>query len=213
MKTTKQKSLKSAVSDAKKASEKRHGVIENIIEKEFNITLTDAESKELSKRAFALTQAADGIEKELAEITKQKREEIKTKWNEAVALLKSIDEGFVSRMVEVKMIKNFEAKSVQYIDTKTDKLIEERAMTADEMQMPLPLDKPKATKKREEPKPMTGAQKAYAKAERKLQKNIDAGKDDIADSIKEETNRKTKRSAVDGPSSGSGLYAGPTGTA
>lgn len=180
------------------------GTVTEKLKKEFTFPLTQSDRADLGSKAADLSGQIAKEYAELDEIKKEKTAAIRAKEAERDNFLAIIRARKENRVVEATVIRNFEAKLVQY--WYQGKLLEERAMTADECQMPLPL---KGRKKPEtEKKEMTGAQKTYAKAKGKLEKRIaeeeklkGAG-NEIADSIKEETNRKTKRSAVDGPSSG-----------
>ena len=164
------------------------------ITKEFTFKLNDKEVADRGRAAGKLRREINALVAELEEIKAERTAAIKAKAAERDHHLSVIDDGKENRLVEVEMRKNFEAKLIQYYFKGA--LLEERAMSPEEMQMALPL---KAKKKAKEKEP-TGAQKTYAKAKgtAHASSNGKAKENDVAATIREETSRKTKRSAVDG---------------
>lgn len=163
------------------------------LNKEFVFNLAQAEIAKMASEAANID--AERIEREVERATKNKEmlAGIQDLESKRATLLAKIREKKEARVVEVTQVMNYDAKLVQY--WYQGKVLEERTMTADELQAELPLK----TKKKREKEP-TGAQKTYAKAKgAPVAESKANGKDhDIQSTIRAETGRRTKRSSVDG---------------
>lgn len=158
------------------------------VTKDFIFKLTEAEFAEKGRNAAALAGEVAELELQFAEVKENHKAKIQAREaarDEALALIRAKEE---SRTVDAIMVKNFDEKEIQYFYA--GELIESRTMTYDELQDEFDVA-PKTGRAKKQPiKDSTqGLSGKVAKGE---------GENEIADVIKLETGRTTKRSAVDG---------------
>lgn len=165
------------------------------LSKEFAFPLNDEEQKLMLKNISQLMLERDEREMEFKRQKKHYDNQQEATIKEISRIAVVARDGKENRLVECEMRKDFASKLIQYYFQ--GKLMEERAMTPEEFQMSLPLKT--KSKKKSLRKELTGAEKTYLKAKGTPHAtgNGKAG-NDVADTIKQETSRRTKRSAVDG---------------
>lgn len=161
------------------------------LDKEIAFTLTTLEYAEKAKMVGELTGEIETLEQEKKEFDAAQSQKIKERYERLSAIGKVVREKKEVRLATVIMKKCFETNTVEFWhseDGKNYELVEERAMEAAERQMDLDdagvaiLPPAKAVK----------AKKMKPKVTK------DESENEIAQEIRSETNKKTKRSAVDG---------------
>jgi hypothetical protein len=157
------------------------------MEKEFSFELTEKETAHKGLEAAALAKECAEIERDFDRVKKEFSARIKDRESRRDELLTVIDEQKELRTVEVLMTKDFNSKLVQFWFK--NKVLEERAMTQQELQMELDLAAKEKAK---------AAAKTARKHSNKRMNDDDAeGASDISGVIRSETSRRTKRSSVD----------------
>lgn len=157
----------------------------------FMFKLNMREFAEKGKTAAGLSKEIAGIEAEFEEVKDTFKARIKDREAKRDDLLAVINAGEEKREVESTMVMDYDAGKVRYFFE--GEMIEERKMTDDERQLQMPL-KTGADGK------TTTTEKSSKRQKLSEVKHSDlAGKDDeIKSVIRQETNKVTKLSAVDG---------------
>ena len=155
--------------------------------KEFEFKLTRAELADKAEEMSALDGECIGLEREFDKVKKDftaKIRDCEVKRHVISAVVRNKSEV---RAVEVTMTKDFASKLVQFW-FKGD-VLEERAMTQQEMQLELDLRANKGKKK------LTNREKDAVKSGKAAR--AEAPAEDISGVIRAETSRRSKRSSVD----------------
>lgn len=164
---------------------------ERTLMKEITFSLSDKEKAELGKKAGEVDREILILNEEFKDVKDDYKRRIGAKALELKSLLKASREGKQERMVEVLEVKDFDAVKVKYM--LKGKVVLERDMEWAERQTEMKVD-------------TNGKSKKTAKDDvrAKMATSVDSGasglngtSDDVKDVIKEETNKKTKKSAVD----------------
>jgi len=154
------------------------------IEKTFAIKLTKDRKAELLDRRVVLENQIEELQKE----AKKKADEFKNLIHPLETELDNISEvaraGEEDCMVKCECQMDFLNGEVRYVHD--GKILEKRSMTTDEYQLEIHVSD-RARNRGMKDMPKVDEKKADAQGE------------DIAQAIREETNKKTKNSAVDGP--------------
>lgn len=153
------------------------------VTKEFMFKLTEKEKSALGEKGA-------GVHANI-KVTEANFKEVKSNWAAKIKDLKAqedvislaITEGLEKRVVDAVMVKDYELNEIKYFVS--GELIESRDMTESERQAELHEQK--------------GVKRAVKQKLAKVE-TAATPDEDIAKAIKEETTKKTKRSAVDGPS-------------
>lgn len=163
------------------------------VSKGFEITLSDAEIKEVAAKGAALHMNYENTLMNFNELKKEWGAKLKTLAAQHAETQYAITAGKEKRVVDAIMVKDYDTKEVTYFvegDGTWDKM-ETRTMTAEEVQMELdefnkkqPRAKKQAIKKGASENNLSGMGKT--------------SDEEIGEVIKMETSRRTKRSAVDG---------------
>lgn len=171
------------------------------VTKEFLFKLTDAEVNEKGKVAAKARAGAAKLELQFEEVKDGWKAKIKVQENLRDAALDVIHAGEEKRTVDCVMVKNFNEKKVEYWFE--DKVLDTRPMTADELQVDMPLDSKRGQKARAVAQKLQKGDgkppKADPVAEAHAAANGNGKFSDIADVHQMETHRASKTSAVDGP--------------
>lgn len=178
-------SSKKKTSKKKAAGKKANRIEKKTITKEFWNPLTDKELSAVGKEAGQLKAQINTRETALKNYNKERKAEIAELELEFSDLCSVLVAGKRKEEIECEMVKDFAKKTVRYM--KGRKILEEREMTTEELQTSFNVsDKPV------EPKPEDKEDgPIFAGAE-------DDGTDkDVSDVIAQETNKRTKTSAVD----------------
>jgi hypothetical protein len=161
-----------------------------MVHKDIEFPLTEKEFSTKGKEAAKLSKEVNSLEDQFDEKKKEWSTKIKDREVKRDEILSVIHAGKEIRRVEVMMEKDYNAKEIRYHFE--GKVVEIRAMTKDELQMEIDFQK--------------NVQRAKA-LKNKIQGKHKDGEgvpavdktSDIGSVIAEETNRRTKLSAVDGP--------------
>jgi hypothetical protein len=154
-----------------------------IVSKTFEFALTQEESDNLGKKAASISMNILATELNFKEVKADWNAKIKTMKAERDTLSKAITDGKEERTVDAVLVKDYTAKEIKfYFD---GAVIEARTMTTEESQMELEEHLKKQSRGK--------------KQKLQLVKNTNGNEaeSEIGDVIKEETSRRTKRSAVD----------------
>lgn len=161
------------------------------ITKEFEFPLTEKDRSNKLDELAALHGEVEELEVELSEVTGALKFKIKERYELASKIAKTVRDGKETRAAEADMIKDYPAASVRFMVDGV--MVEERAMTPEELQLPLPEMPKKKTKTADD-----GRLEDAAKAEATKKKTKVVQLHPMEEHIREETGRKTKRSSVDG---------------
>lgn len=155
--------------------------------RELTIDLQPDEYVTIAKEAAELNKEIEVVDQEFTAVRVQYRERLE-KLNGAMdSLLSKIREGKRTEVVECKEIRDYaEGKVSYFID---EKLVEERAMTGDELQKDL-----FARNQQQD----TPSDAEFEKKGKDLFEES-AKPSDVQDVIREETSKHTKHNSVDGP--------------
>lgn len=156
--------------------ENEDGVVNRLTRNTLRFTLSQKEYAEKAKKMAELDQAAMQAEKDFETIKEDHKGKIAAINRARYNLSRVVSDGFEDRNVECIEVLDYRDKSVKY--TFNGEIMLERAMTTEELQADLNL---KARKK------ITP-----------LGHDRESG-NDVAQTIREETNAKTKHTATDGP--------------
>lgn len=178
---------------SEKKSDKKSKAVntERTIMKEITFTLSDKDKAELGKRAGAVDKELADLKEEFADVRKDFKSRIDLKDRELKNLLRASRDGKEERMVEVTEVKDFDAVKVRYMFK--GKVVLERDMEWAERQTEMKVDNGKSKKSAKDD---VRAKMASPVAGGVSGPSVN-GRADVSDVIKEETNKKTKKSAVD----------------
>lgn len=163
-----------------------------LVTKEFMFKLTDAEAKDRLQAAGALHEEIQQLMEKFAEVKKTWNEKIKARTASRDEILVAGNSGEEKRTVEAIMVKDFNAKEIQFWFDGA--MIEQRAMTDSECQMEVNFSKEekKARGTRQKLKHADPVEAAHAAAQ--------AGEAEDIDNVRRlETSRHSKHNALDGP--------------
>jgi hypothetical protein len=173
---------------AKKAAPKvKKDPVGTTVTKDFVFKLTEAEFAEKGRNAAALAGEVAELELQFAEVKENHKAKIQAREaarDEALAIIRAKEE---TRTVDAILVKNFDEKEIQYFYA--GEVIESRTMTYDELQDEFDVAPKTGRAKKQKIDSTQGLSGKIANGE---------GENEIADVIKLETGRTTKRSAVDG---------------
>lgn len=162
------------------------------VTKEIDFKLNMVEFAEKGKEAARLCKEIRDLDIQFDGVKQEWKAKIQDREAKRDDLLTVIHAKVERRSAETVMVKNFESKEIEYYHQADGEwtIVERRTMTESELQTEMKLDekKTKGKKTKDTPKhdPVAAA---HAN-----------GKDnDVAGVLKEETSRRTKSSAVDGP--------------
>ncbi len=166
-------------------------IVGQAVTKEFMFKLTQAETADKGLEMARLDGEIMDLEKEFSKVQAAHRAQVKDREVRRHELSAVVREGVEKRMCEATMAKDFSQRLVQYY--LEGRLIEERSMTEEECQMELDMiaqqTETKSAKEARAVKLVKGGKARPKKVE---------PENELDDHIRKETNRRTKRSAVDG---------------
>lgn len=160
------------------------------VSKEFEFNLTRDEIHDMGVEMAKLDHGIGELDTQFDEVKKAWKAKIDAAEAKRKDISSVVHAKKQKRTVEAILVKDFEAKEIQYWFE--DKIIESRAMTAAEAQVEMNLKEPKGAKKQKlhvVKDPVAEAHKTEEQAKQ----------EDVAGVIAAETNRRTKSSSVDGP--------------
>lgn len=160
------------------------------VSKPIAFDLTEKEFSEKGQEAASLSKEVRSLVGEFEGIKEDWKAKIKDREAKRDELLTVIHAKKEVRTVDTVMVKDFASKIVQYWFE--GEVVEERAMTENEVQMEMELRAPKSVEKK------TRVRNVKDPVEEAHQTEVQTQQSDVADVIKEETGRRTKLSAVDG---------------
>jgi hypothetical protein len=173
---------------------KDNTTMERKVQREMRFDLTEAEKDSMVTKANEHTKDRDKLTDDLKAHNKEQKARIKEHQKEVDRLLDNHVKGYEMREVEVQEVLDWEDKTVKFYFK--DELIEEREMHDAELQMKLNTEQKKGVRKKKASKKA----KKKTKAEKNPEENLtpEELKDrEIAEVHQLETNRKSKKSAVD----------------
>jgi hypothetical protein len=152
-----------------------------LVTKECDWPLSNDQIIEKGTKAGQLSAEIGKIELEFDTVKKSFKDRIGAKEQELNLILTSLNKRTERKKGEVKQVKNFKSKTVEFLDPKTDKVLESRPLQPQEMQGELPFDKkavplvnpvrPLATSKKAE-KPLTGTVRSIHTAKTSAQERL-----------------------------------------
>lgn len=176
-------------------SKKDPNLLKTKVKRSFAFKLTDADRAAMMIKTAAWDAEIEELEAKKKEANAEFNSKINALHEKRQVLSKAVREGEEQRTVDATEERDYAADQVRY--TFEGKVLEERPMSIEERQKPLAIKPPKKGPKRRFPgngKDAADFKKAAAG---------DKDDDDLAAHIRQETNSKTKHSAVDGPTKGS----------
>lgn len=169
------------------------------VTKEFTFKLSDAEVAVKAREMAQLDGEIMQLEQELAKSSAEFKAKIKDRDALRHKISSAVRRGEEERVVDALMVKAFPERLVQFYlksENGSMTLLEERAMTESETQMELD-DIAESTSKAKAEK-MRAKRKAEGNAAEPDRTKADQVQEDIGQTIKAETSKRTKRSSVDG---------------
>lgn len=186
---------KKAVKKAKKTVTKKK-VDKNpkgtLVNGDFAITLVEADYVALGKSAAKKNLFKKELVEEKKIYNKDKQDKINGLNSEIEEISTAIKEGKRTRRVQATMVKDFDKGTIEYYFD--GEIVESKNMTEADRQEQFDLEERKI--KKEAKTARTNAAKKRSKKNNVI--DLNPGQSDVADVIALETNKKTKKSAVDG---------------
>lgn len=161
-------------------------IVSRMVERDITVDITQERESEIAQKVADLDKERSDLETDKKRVVSEYNEKIAKKVSEMSDLLEEVRVGESTIFTMVKEVKDYKACSVKYFIGKSfEQLVEERAMENTELQQDMFIRKE------------TTSEEDMEKKGDELMEN--AKPTDVRDIIREETNGKTKHSAVDGP--------------
>lgn len=161
------------------------------LSKEFEFKLTDAQYQEMGKEMAKLDHGIGELETQFEEVKSNWKAKIQAQEAKRKDISAVIHAGSQKRLVEAIMVKNYNSGEVEF--WYEGAILEHRVMTEGERQLEVDFNKT-AKRARAVKQQIQKADPTSPQANGMTPQQVD-----IAATIKEETSRKSKLSAVDGP--------------